>query len=355
MVKNPLQGQFPCWGSYWLEYGLNNLSWDTRSYELCPLRGHTHSFHNSGQGWKKEPPCLRVRRFCRMGISHAVLLQNSWKQSNAEQGGGLTDEASAMSVPWHPAPIPREKQKGHCEVSRDANKSTWGRPNFFQICSITSVWSFHSPWPQPLSRQDICFLICKRSPTYCLCALAHDGLSGLGESILKLEILPGSPGNWCATWDGDLPTDLGRSGHSWPLPSPWGRRPSLALHDDMEPPTQGLVTGTTVSSTCLRHISISAWPWSCKIGCPSEKTLWSWATTARVSCAAGQSYHVGRSCHQTQQLLKEFHIDKYCLHLFTLAYSHSLDCREDRLDSSRRQTCLHWGRIPHHAQISGPL
>ncbi len=34
----------------------------------------------------------------------------------------------------------RENQKEHCEVSRDANKSTWApQPNFFQICSITSV------------------------------------------------------------------------------------------------------------------------------------------------------------------------------------------------------------------------
>ncbi len=70
------------------------------------------------------------------------------------------------------------------------------------------------------SRQDICFLICKRPPMYCLCALAHDGLSGLGESVSKLWILPASPGNWCATWDGDLPTDLGWIGHSWPLPKP---------------------------------------------------------------------------------------------------------------------------------------
>ncbi len=83
-------------------------------------------------------------------------------------------------------------------------------------------------------------------------------------------ILPASPGN------------------SWPPPSPWGRRPPSALRDDNEPPTLGLVTGTTVSSTCLRHESISAWPWSCEMGFPSGKTLWSWATTARVSCAAGQ-------------------------------------------------------------------
>ncbi len=42
--KPPLQGiQFPRWGSSGLDDGLNNLSWETESYELCPLRGHTHS------------------------------------------------------------------------------------------------------------------------------------------------------------------------------------------------------------------------------------------------------------------------------------------------------------------------
>ncbi len=40
--KFPLQGvQFPCWGSSGLEYGLNNLGWETGSYELCPLRPPT--------------------------------------------------------------------------------------------------------------------------------------------------------------------------------------------------------------------------------------------------------------------------------------------------------------------------
>ncbi len=76
---------------------------------------------------------------------------------------------------------------------KSTNKSSWARPNIFQICSITSVWSFHSPGPQLLSRQDICFLICKRPLTYCLCALAHGDLSD--QSVPKLEILPASPGN----------------------------------------------------------------------------------------------------------------------------------------------------------------
>ncbi len=47
--KFPLQGiQFPHWGSSGLEDGLNNLGWETGSYELRPLRGHTHNFHISG-------------------------------------------------------------------------------------------------------------------------------------------------------------------------------------------------------------------------------------------------------------------------------------------------------------------
>ncbi len=59
-------------------------------------------------------------------------------------------------------------------------------------------------------------------------------------------------------------------------------------------------------------------------------------------------YHIGRSCHQTQQSLK-------LLDSGWPAFSYSRDCREDRLDPSRGQTCLHRGRIPHHAQISGSL
>ncbi len=53
-------------------------------------------------------------------------------------------------------------------------------------------------------------------------------------------------------------------------------------------PNMGPVTWTKVSSTFLRHISITVWPWSCEAGCHSRKSLWSWATTARVSCTADQ-------------------------------------------------------------------
>ncbi len=143
-----------------------------------------------------------------------------------------SDEASATSLPWHPAPMELDEfERIRRDIVRSLETQT-SPPGLDQTSSKfapsprcgASILPGLSPF-----RQDICFLICKRPPMYCLCALAHDGLFGLGESVSKLWILPASPGNWCATWDGDLPTDLGWIGHSWPLPSPWGRRPLLAF------------------------------------------------------------------------------------------------------------------------------
>ncbi len=73
------------------------------------------------------------------------------------------------------------------------------------------------------------------------------------------------------------------------LPSQWERHMSLASCDGMKLPTRDPGTETKVSSTLPRHVSIAAWPWSCKGGCPSGKTLWSWATTAGVSCKTVQN------------------------------------------------------------------
>ncbi len=41
----------------------------TRGYELCPLRSHTHSFHNSERGWKIMPAASE-RRSLLTGIPH---------------------------------------------------------------------------------------------------------------------------------------------------------------------------------------------------------------------------------------------------------------------------------------------
>ncbi len=57
-----------------------------------------------------------------------------------------------------------------------------------------------------------------------------------------------------------------------------------------------------------------------------------------------KSYHVGRSCHQTQRLLKKLHSE-------TLAFSHSLDCHKDRPDTSRRQTYLHLSGFCHFGLV----
>ncbi len=91
-----------------------------------------------------------------------------------------------------------------------------------------------------------------------------------------------SPGNLGTTWDGDLPIGSGRGGHSWLLPSPWGRHPSLALHDDMlHDRNQGFLH----LSKARKHCCMTLIMWS---RLPLGENPWSWATTARVSCTAGQ-------------------------------------------------------------------
>ncbi len=185
-----------------------------------------------------------------------------------------------------------------------------------------------------------------KSPSLCCqCAPTHGDLSDLVERVWVLETLPASPGSWCATWDGDHSTDRGQGGHSWPLHKRWEMHPSLTLCGDKELPATGPETRNKVSSTCLRHVGIAAWPWSCEVGFLSGITPWSSATTVGVSCTASQN---GRSWHQTQQFLK-------LLNSEWPAFSYSLDWREDWLDPSRGYTCLHHGWIPHHAQISGSL
>ncbi len=52
----PFQGiKLPRGGSFGVENGLNNLSWETWVYELGPLRSQAHRFHSSGWGWNIEP------------------------------------------------------------------------------------------------------------------------------------------------------------------------------------------------------------------------------------------------------------------------------------------------------------
>ncbi len=85
--ESQLQGvQFPHWGSSRLEDGLSNLSWETRGYELCPLRGHTHSFHNSNQGWKIMPSAGEMRALL-TGIPHGEPSRREIRSENHTQPG----------------------------------------------------------------------------------------------------------------------------------------------------------------------------------------------------------------------------------------------------------------------------
>ncbi len=188
----------------------------------------------------------------------------------------LTDEPSAKSVPWHPAPVELDESKitrGDSATWRVANRSTGVWPQTLHICFPTSGWSIHS---SGLSR--------------CLDRTsAHTNTwwslrSGVW-SVWVLETWPGSPGSWCATWDGDHSTDRWQSGHSWLLPNQWVMHPSLDLRGDKELPapcpetrTKGFLHMSKARRLDLDHAKCF----------PSGRTPWSWATTVEVSCTAGQ-------------------------------------------------------------------
>ncbi len=111
----------------------------------------------------------------------------------------------------------------------------------------------------------------KRPPMCCRCTPTHGDLLGLGERVSELETRPASPANWFATSDGGRSTNHGQGDHSWPLPNRWGTHPSLTLHGGKELPAPGPETRTKVSSTCLRHVCIASWSWSCGAGFPSGR------------------------------------------------------------------------------------
>ncbi len=172
--ESPLQGiQFPRWGSSGLEYGLNNLGWETESYELRPLRGHTHSYHNSGWGWK-SPAC--ERRSLLTWISYGepsrreIRSENHTRpgQNNATRSGLTSSRHTLARTPGSRAiggkvyrrslghictlasspsgaGWTREYQWGHSAVSWVAKRSTWAWPTTLQIFFTTFGWSIHSP------------------------------------------------------------------------------------------------------------------------------------------------------------------------------------------------------------------
>ncbi len=115
----------------WIGGCLNNLDSEARSYELCPLSGHTPTtsitLGRGAQGcllpvrgdpsWRESPTESRrgeksgprtILGLARTGLlvaagPHPRTLSPELR--GAEQSGEKsTDEASATSVPWHPAP-----------------------------------------------------------------------------------------------------------------------------------------------------------------------------------------------------------------------------------------------------------
>ncbi len=189
----------------------------------------------------------------------------------------------------------RENQSGQWDVSH------WRKQIHLCLAELPPYHLYHLgveppfPGPQPLSRQDVCSYIldpgmqaarrdnnihwdhrriwhaslqsgcdrkppgdlCRRPPMCCLSGRAHVGPWDLLGNSLELEIQPSSPDNWCAMRDYGSSTDPDLSIPLRSLPSPWERHLSLASCNDMKLPTRDPGTGTKVSSTLPRHISIA--------------------------------------------------------------------------------------------------
>ncbi len=262
-----------------------------------------------------------------LGPARKVLPEVDWPRSGillpelpgAERSGERhTDEASATSVPWHPAPVELDESEitrgdialslrhlclaklsqdvlNHLRVKHpfpgaSAPASTgcllpnWDAqecelPSARGICPGTTQGS-GTPACTGGVNADLLGGWCKRPPLCYRCAPTHGDLLGLGGSVSVLETRPTSPANWCAMWDGDHSTDRGQDGHPWRL--------TLALRDVLKLPEPGPKTRTGVVSTCLWHVDTAAWPWSCKASFPFGSPPWAWATTVGVICTANQ-------------------------------------------------------------------
>ncbi len=112
---------------------------------VVPHQGpHPQFLKLPGWEWMNEPPAWERGdpagwESPKQSLTPELPKQSGGKAYRRRLGHVCTMESSPNGSGWV-----RENHKGHCEVSRDANKSTWAQPNFLQICSITSVWSFHS-------------------------------------------------------------------------------------------------------------------------------------------------------------------------------------------------------------------
>ncbi len=156
-------------GSSGLEDGLNNLGWETGATptasttlgggeKWCPLPVRVYGEYSSratrsaNHGRPRQCRATKGRRtLSRRTLSRTpgsrAIGGKAYKRS---LGHTCTMASSPSGAGWV-----RENQRGYCEVSWDINKSTWARPNFYQICSITSVWSIHflilSPYLERMS------------------------------------------------------------------------------------------------------------------------------------------------------------------------------------------------------------
>ncbi len=250
------------------------------------MKPRPHLCHRiqSERSWMREgEPEWAVRRLSRCKQIHLCLADSFHISSTTSgwslQSPGLSPCLDRMSAPmlWAPG----------CKLLAETTTSFRTTGGFgTPVCKVDVT----SNLPGDL---------CRRSPMCCLSGQAHGGPWDLSGNSWEQEIQPTSPGGWCAMRDDGPSTDLDSSVPPRSLPSPWGRHLSLASCDDMKLPTWDPGTGTKVSFTLPSHEGIAAWPWSCKRGCPSGKTLWSWVTTAGVSCATVQRYHLGCCCHKT--------------------------------------------------------
>ncbi len=197
-------------------------------------------------------------------------------------GERCTDEASAKSVPWHPAPVELDESERTRGDSAMSDVSQTNLPEPGQKLSISSspprgeasiprasapastgcllpYWDaqeyelLSSRVTCPGTTQGSGVPACirganadlpdgwyKRPPLCCRCAPTHGDLLGLEESVWVLEKRPASPDSWCATWDGGHSTDRGQGGPSRSLPNQSGMRPLLALRGDNKLPAPGL-------------------------------------------------------------------------------------------------------------------
>ncbi len=175
--KSPLEAiQFPRWGSSRLENGLNNLGWETWCYELRPLRGHTHSFHNSGRGWRIIPSACEKRSLL-TGISHGEPSRRETRSENhtrPSQNGATSNSRtpSRRTLSRTPGGKAYRQSFGHvCTIASSPSGAGLVRVPEGTVRYLMSHKQIHLclaknspnlppfPGPQPLPRQDVCSYI----------------------------------------------------------------------------------------------------------------------------------------------------------------------------------------------------